>query len=169
MGISHWLKRFQREVIVAVVTGTVALASAWGALELLEWVALDTLLVLRPAEPSDQRILLVTVEETDIGNLGGWPLSDAILADLLETLAAESPRVIGLDLYRDLPQEPGHDRLQAVMAELPNLIGVERGLGSGRVPPPPILAERDRVALADVPQDRDGTIRRMIISAPRRG
>ena len=30
MGISHWLKRFQREVIVAVVTGTVALASAWG-------------------------------------------------------------------------------------------------------------------------------------------
>ena len=169
MGISHWLKRFQREVIVAVVTGTVALASAWGALELLEWVALDTLLVLRPAEPSDQRILLVTVEETDIGNLGGWPLSDAILADLLETLAAESPRVIGLDLYRDLPQEPGHDRLQAVMAELPNLIGVERGLGSGRVPPPPILAERDRVALADVPQDRDGTIRRMIISAPVEG
>ncbi|TVR06398.1 MAG: CHASE2 domain-containing protein [Phormidium sp. GEM2.Bin31] len=166
MGISRWFKRFQRESVVAIVSGTVALASALGALELLEWVAIDTLLVLRPSDSSESRILLVTVEETDIRALGGWPLSDAILAEVLETLAAESPRVIGLDLYRDLPQDPGHERLQALMRELPNLIGVEKGLGSGRVAPPPILAQRDRVALADVPQDRDGTIRRMIVSAP---
>ncbi|NMG58713.1 CHASE2 domain-containing protein [Geitlerinema sp. P-1104] len=166
MGISRWLKRFQREVIVAVVAGTVALGSTWGALELLEWLAIDTLLVLRPSEAPDSRLLLVTVEESDIQVLGGWPLSDAILAEVLETLAAETPRVIGLDLYRDLPQEPGHDRLQTLMRELPNLVGIEKGLGGGLVAPPPILAERNLVGLADVPQDRDGTIRRMIVSAP---
>lgn len=165
LGLSRWLKRFEREVMIVLVTTTVALGSAWGAFQRLEWLAIDTLLVLRPAESLESRLLLVTVQEADITALGGWPLSDAVLADLLETLAAQNPRVIGLDLYRDLPQPPGHERLQALMAELPNLIGVEKAFGRGTVAPPPILAQRDRVGLADVPQDGDSKIRRLIISA----
>lgn len=166
LGFSRWLRRFEREVIVAFVTTTVALGSAWGAFQRLEWLAIDTLLVLRPAETLESRLLLVTVQEADITALGGWPLSDAVLANLLETLAAQNPRVIGLDLYRDLPQNPGHERLRAVMAGLPNLIGVEKAFGGGTVAPPPILAEGDRVGLADVPQDGDSKIRRLIVSAP---
>lgn len=166
LGLSRWLKRFEREVIVALVTTTVALGSTWGAFQRLEWLAIDTLLVLRPAESLESRLLLVTVQEADITALGRWPLSDAVLANLLETLAAQNPRVIGLDLYRDLPQNPGHERLQALMAELPNLIGVEKAFGSGTVAPPPILAQNHRVGLADVPEDGDSKIRRLIVSAP---
>ncbi len=169
LGLSRWLKRFEQEVIVALVTTTVALGSTWGAFQRLEWLAIDTLFVLRPAESLESRLLLVTVQEADITALGGWPLSDAVLANLLETLAAENPRVIGLDLYRDLPQNPGHERLQALMAELPNLIGVEKAFGSGTVAPPPALAQANRVGLADVPEDGDSKIRRLIVSAPVEG
>jgi adenylate cyclase len=37
------------------------------------------------------------------------------------------PRAIGLDIYRDLPVEPGHEKLVQVFKSTPNLIGNSKG------------------------------------------
>ena len=54
---------------------------------------------------------MVTIDEADIQAVGDWPITDAVLAQLLTNIRLQNPRVIGLDLYRDLPEEPGHQEL----------------------------------------------------------
>ena len=134
-----------------------------GLLQLLEWSALDRFFLLRPQEPPDPRIAIVTIDEADIARAGQWPISDALLAQLLEKIKAQQPRAIGLDLYRNLPVAPGHQALVEVFESTPNLIGVEKKVGE-TVLPSPTLAKRDRVALADLVIDPDGKVRRGLLS-----
>ncbi|MGC9505132.1 CHASE2 domain-containing protein [Baaleninema sp.] len=154
--------------VVFVASGTAIFCCAgafWGWFKLLEVAAIDRFFSLRPSEPTDSRILIVTIGEADITAIGDWPISDAVLADAIEKIAAQTPRAIGLDIYRDLPEEPGYEELVEVMKQTPMLIGVQKSLGFGTVAPPPALEEVDRVALADLLQDRDGKVRRALISA----
>ncbi|MEN8446834.1 MAG: CHASE2 domain-containing protein, partial [Cyanobacteria bacterium J06555_13] len=71
------------------------------------------------------------------------------------------PRVIGLDLFRDLPVEPGHPELSAAFEEIDNLIGIDKVLPPIVAPPPALTNER--VGFADAPRDIDGNQRRMIL------
>lgn len=153
-------------ILTASVAGCALLLHSMGAFQLLEWAALDRWFLLRPTATRDPRILIVEVNEADITGLGHWPASDTILAQVLERLKAQNPRAIGLDLYRDLPVEPGHSQLKAVFQSTPNLIGVEKFAGD-TVAPPPILDKLDRVAINDVLLDADGKVRRALISARR--
>ena len=146
-------------VAIAVIVGNVL-----GAFDLLEWAVRDEFFRLRPREQPDQRIVVVTIHESDIEAVGDWPIPDETLAILLENIRAQNPRVIGLDLYRDLPEEPGHQRLLEVFESTPQLIGVEKITGS-RVSPPPVLAEQGKVALADLVLDDDRHVRRILLSA----
>ena len=145
------------------VTGFVIAAGSAGLLQSWEWAALDRFFRLRPQEATDPRIVIVTIDESDINNIGQWPMSDALLARAIENLKARQPRVIGLDLYRDLPVEPGHQALVEVFESTPNLIGVEKVVGD-TVSPPPTLRELDRVSIADLVLDADGKVRRALIS-----
>ncbi|NET09659.1 MAG: CHASE2 domain-containing protein, partial [Symploca sp. SIO2B6] len=143
---------------------SVILGQSFGAFNLLEWSIRDQFVRWKPLEPPDRRIVVVTIDEPDIQAIGDWPIPDATLAQLLKNIRAQQPRVIGLDLYRDLPEEPGHAELQDVFATTPQLIGVEK-LAESRVAPPPILDDLGQVAIADVLLDSDRTIRRILISA----
>lgn len=134
-----------------------------GCLQPLEWTVIDQFFRLRPVEPPDPRIVIVTVDDHDITSLGHWPISDEILAQLLLKLNAQQPRVVGLDLYRDLPVQTGYDRLVAVFRSMPNLIGVQKRFGERQVPPPPAL-DPQQVAIADLVIDADGTVRRALLS-----
>ncbi|MCL1470676.1 CHASE2 domain-containing protein [Argonema antarcticum] len=145
-------------VAVAVIVG-----SATGALQLLEWVTLDQFFHLRPPEGIDSRIVIVTVGETDINKVGQWPMSDRTLTQLLGNIKAQQPAAIGLDLYRDLPVEPGHQELLALYKSTPNLIGIEK-IAPTTIAPPPILAQGDRVGAADLAIDGDGKVRRAFMS-----
>ncbi len=148
-----------------IVAGTVIALRLTGALQLLEWAIYDQYFQLRPTESIDERILLVTIEESDISALGQWPLSDATLAQLIRNLNQHQPAVIGLDLYRDLPVEPGHQDWVKVMASTPNLIGVEKAIGR-TVAPPAELERQGQVALTDLLIDADGKFRRGLLSHP---
>lgn len=141
----------------------VAIARATGSLQFLEWDALDVFLRLRPAEPRDERIVLVGIEETDIERIGRYPVPDGTIADLLQKLQTYRPAVIGLDLSRELPVEPGHDRLKAALAQMENTIGAERVLpqqGS------PAGLPSDRVGFSDFPLDADLHVRRSLLGMP---
>ena len=146
-------------VAICVMAGGMA-----GFFQLLEWATVEQFFALRPPEKLEQRILIVTIDEKDITTVGKWPIPDAVLAVALAKLKAQQPAAIGMDIYRDLPVEPGHQQLVEVMKTTPNLIGVKKLVGVA-VPPPPTLSKLDQVALADVVLDADGKVRRGLLSA----
>ncbi len=134
-----------------------------GGLQMLEWALLDRYFRLRPPESPDDRIVLVTIDESDLRDVGQWPVPDRVLAELLNKIKAQKPRAIGLDIYRDLPVEPGHQELVEIYKSTPNLIGIKKVVGDENafgVNPPRELAELDQVSANDFVKDADGKIRR---------
>ncbi|NES24467.1 MAG: CHASE2 domain-containing protein, partial [Symploca sp. SIO3E6] len=107
--LKNFLRQWQGVFLIAPsVTAIVLALNTTGLFQLLEWAALDQYFRLRRREPPDSRLLLVTIDEVDIRQVGQWPIPDAILADLITKLKAAQPRAIGLNVYRDLPVEPGY-------------------------------------------------------------
>jgi PAS domain S-box-containing protein len=153
-------------IAIGVTAGVLALQGS-GALQLLESAVLDQWFRLRPPESGESRLVIVTIDESDISRLGRWPMSDATLAKLLKKLQTHQPALIGLDLYRNLPVEPGHQELLNVYGSMPNLIGIHKALSNtngSAVEPPPVLRERDQVAASDLVLDADGKVRRHLLS-----
>lgn len=136
----------------------------WGVLNRLEWAIRDQWVQQQTATHEESDIIIVTIDEQDIQHIGDWPIPDRDLATALRKIHAQGPTAIGLDLYRNLPEEPGHQDLLAAYQTIPELVGIEKIAGD-RVPPPPVLAERGQVAIADLLPDPDGTIRRALLSA----
>ncbi|BAU10568.1 putative transmembrane sensor domain protein [Leptolyngbya sp. NIES-3755] len=150
-----------------VVATTVIGLQVSGAFQPLELMALDQWFRARPPETVDSRIVIVTIDESDFNEIGRYPIPDAQLASLLSKIRQQKPRVIGMDVYRNLPVEPGHDALRTVYQQTPNLIGVEKTLSSANTPsvdPPPILREQGQIAASDLVLDADGKVRRNLLS-----
>ena len=148
----------------ALVAAIFVLGQIWGLFRPWEWTVRDQLFRLRPPEPIDSRLVIVAIDEPDIVAVGQWPMPDAVLGELLERIGQGDPAAIGLDLYRDLPVEPGHEELVQVLQTTPNLFGVEKLIGH-TVAPPPALEELGQVGISDLLPDADGKIRRAILSA----
>lgn len=149
----------------------VLLARMAGLLQPWEWSAYDQYMRLRPAEGTDDRIVIVGIDEKDIQEIGQAIIPDRVYAELIEKLRARKPRVIGLDIYRDQPVNPGHAELVKVFQSTPNLIGIEKVVGDRdreRVAPPPALKEKDppQVGANDTLVDADKIIRRALLSLP---
>ncbi|MDJ0594155.1 MAG: CHASE2 domain-containing protein [Pleurocapsa sp. MO_226.B13] len=134
-----------------------------GLLQGLEWNLLDRFYRWRPVEASDERIVIVTINETDLKEVGQWPVPDGLLAQALAKIQAQNPQAIGLDLYRDLPVEPGHTDLVKLFQSTPNLFGIEKVL-EPEIAPPPILSQRGQVGFCDFLVDADGKVRRALLS-----
>ena len=83
------------------------------------------------------------------------------MATLLRTLQSHQPRVIGLDLFRDLPVEPGHADLVATLQKMDNLIGIERVFPPSVAPPPDLSP--NQVGFVDAFLDADGRQRRGLL------
>lgn len=149
-----------------IVTAIVITLRLTGLLQGLEWAAFDLFLRQRPSEDPDPRIVIVGIGEEDLRELAAWPMSDEVLAELIEKISAQNPRGIGLDLFRDLAVEPGHDALLEVYQSTPNLLGMEKVIAdanSEAVPPPPLLAEQGQVGFVDAVLDADNRLRRMVL------
>lgn len=150
-----------------ITIGVVMAARLTGSLQSLEWAALDRFLRLRPPEALDPKVLIVGITEQDIQSIGQYPIPDRELASVLNKLEAEKPSVIGLDIFRDLPIEPGHKELTQVLQKSPNIIGIEKVLpysNSITIDAPPGLTS-DRVGFVDTMLDADGYVRRSLLGA----
>lgn len=146
--------------ISALVTGIQQL----GALEETELNFYDQLVRLRPDQAPDPRLLVVTVTEDDISRLGKWPTDDRTLDQALEKLQQNKPRVIGLDIYRNLPVEPGNAELATRFELDDNIIAVCKvgDADSAGISPPPTIPE-NRVGFSDVVVDSSGIVRRSLL------
>ncbi|MBH8573160.1 CHASE2 domain-containing protein [Nostocaceae cyanobacterium CENA369] len=154
----HWIGS-----IATGVTSLAILLRFTGLLQSMEWTMLDGFFQARPPAKIDPRITIITIDEPDIQKIGQYPLSDRILARTIQVLKSYKPRAIGLDLYRDVPVEPGYQELVKQFKTTPNLIGIEKVAGS-QIAPPPVLAQQDQVGLADQVLDGDGKLRRALLS-----
>lgn len=150
-------------ITAPVMAGLVIGVKLTGAFQLLEWAAYDQFFRLRAEESIDERLLIVSVDESDLNYVGQWPIPDATLAQLIRTLNQHQPAAIGLDFYRDLPVEPGHQLWVEVMKFTPNLVGVEKAVGK-KIAPPSILSEKKQVGFTDLLVDADGKVRRNLLS-----
>ena len=146
-------------LVLAVVLGV----RARGWLQRPELLAYD-LCVRWFSEPAstDDRLALIGMTEDDLDKYG-YPLDDGKLAQLLTNLDGLEPCVIGLDLYRNLP-EPRDGRLypqlDAALRKLKRVIVIKR---IGYFAAPSALDdEPERTVANNLPKDFhvDGSYRR---------
>lgn len=157
-------------ITVPIVSSLVIGIRLAGWLQPLEWAALDAFFQMRPLETPDEKIIIVGIQESDIQKLKQWPISDQVLASLLNKIKQQKPRAISLDIYRDLPVNPGHKELLKVFRSTPNLIGVQKVIGyefnvkgeilSSKIAPPLELERLGQISASDTPIDVDGVVRR---------
>ena len=151
--------------VVVLFVCLVAVREA-GVLQPLELKAYDLFLGMSVADVAEEpRVALINITESDIQQLGQWPLSDESLAGLISALQAHNPAVIGVDIYRDLPISPGSAALDAILSQHGNVIMVEKiGVGTrAGVPPPAVLAGSAQVGFSDLLVDPDGVVRRGLL------
>lgn len=169
LNAEFWIKVKQQAKVWRVgafpglaVVSCVVIARLTGSSQVLEWMAFDSFLRLRPAEAEDTRVVIVGIDENDIKAVGDYPVPNRDLAKMLRILQSYKPRAIGLDMFRDLTADPGHAELAKIFADTPNLVGIEMALSSEatlNVKPPPELPP-ERVGFTDAIIDSDGKLRR---------
>lgn len=151
-------------VASAAVCGLVIGVRHLGRLEGLELNYFDRFVQLHPDEGADPRLLVVAVTQDDIQALDRWPASDRTIDQLLQKLKQYRPRIVGLDIYRDLPVEPGNVELTTRLQVNDNIIAVckvgdDKGLGVA----PPTVVPKTRLGFSDLVLDRDGVVRRGLL------
>ncbi|NES23733.1 MAG: CHASE2 domain-containing protein, partial [Symploca sp. SIO3E6] len=149
-------------VAVSILTAiVVVVARSLGLLQPLELRAFDIFLRSRPSEPTDERILIIGIDDEDIEKIETYPIPDKEIANLLSKVQSYQPAAIGLDLVRDAPVEPGHEELISMFRSSNNLIGVENH--GNNIQAPPGLPST-QVGFADIVIDSDNYIRRVLFS-----
>ena len=86
--------------------------------EMIELQAYDRMIRWKRPLGTDDRLLMVEINETDLQTLKQVTPSDAILARAIDRLQQSKPRVIGVDLYRDLPQGKGQAALSKAFKQI---------------------------------------------------
>jgi CHASE2 domain-containing sensor protein len=132
-----------------------------GATRQLDSFVLDRLLRMRPAEAMDDRIVLITIDETDlVEEPNKSTISDQTLARTINRIAADKPSAIGVDIIRD-----GNIALQLQQAYQSNnnVIGLAKLFEPNPLDPPLGLSS-DRAGFGDYKPDADSLVRRAMLA-----
>lgn len=173
--LSPLWRRFQQQAILwrevalpGLLIILLVLLIRWlGLLQVQELMAFDALSRRCPASTVASPIVIVGIDEADLNAVGGFPIPDRALVDLLDTLEEFNPAVIGLNLFRDRPVPPGNSAFTQKLIQSANLIGVEASLSSMpelNIAPPPALPPQ-RIGFVDAAIDEDGKLRRIILAS----
>ncbi|MGH7289660.1 MAG: CHASE2 domain-containing protein, partial [Myxococcota bacterium] len=153
-------------VAIGLVVAALVLAlRAEGLLQRADLALYDQFLALAPVPAQrDSRVAILAITEQDIAELGQYPLSDHLIASALGRLLDAGARVVGLDIHRDIPIEPGTAELDALLRGEDRIVavylfGTQR---DQRVPGPAVLRGTERLGFNDVLPDGD-TVRRGLL------
>ena len=152
--------------LLAILIASVGITAViWGVRE-LKWLeswelnAYDRMLRMRAQEQPDPRIVLVTINETDL-RATKWPLPDKTINQLLVKIESFQPRVIGLNIYR-----PEQKNFGAGLKNPQRLIGLCK-MSTIKNPAiaPPANFSLENIGFSDVMSDEDGILRRVLLFA----
>ncbi|MGA2027455.1 MAG: adenylate/guanylate cyclase domain-containing protein [Syntrophobacteraceae bacterium] len=153
-------------VICALVCAGVWLARRAGALESSEFAVYGCYLQRQsPMSIPDNRIVLVTISESDISQLKSWPLNDGLFAKMIENLLAHGPRVVGVDIFRNIEVPPGSDKLKELFSKDIPVVSVMK-FGdeiSPGVDAPFMVKDNSLVGFGDALVDSGGITRRGLL------
>lgn len=144
-----------------ILTGFILVSRLFGLLEKWELSNFDWLLRSRFRETYDSRIVIIGINEEYIQTIKQYPISDQKVAHILNKIQKYNPRVIGLDLVRDIPVAPGYELLAEVFQKNHNIIGIEKVLPP-QISPSPLLPA-SQVGFSDAIADDDGRFRRNLL------
>jgi CHASE2 domain-containing sensor protein len=168
---SHLVKGLSLSIAIAMIIMGVRYL---GWLQTFELQAFDRLLALRPIEQPDSRLLIVTIDESDIQyqNQRAMPmqgaLSDAALLRLIEKLQKYQASTIGIDIYRDFPVNPQYPQLKTYLSSYPSLFAPckvpspQDGDPDGVAPPPEV--PESRLGFSDFIADDHEIVRRHLLN-----
>ncbi len=150
---------------IAVVTALVLVVRSLSGLQGAELGVIDQFFRWRVPEATDERIVIVGIDENDVRQNDGWAMSDQRLVEVLSRIQAAKPRLIGLNLYRDLAVPPGTDRLSSFLQANSNVIGIEQlsDQTGSFVAPPLMLTKAQRVGFNNIILDADQRVRRSFL------
>jgi CHASE2 domain-containing sensor protein len=153
-----------------VVTSSVLAVRSLSILQPIELWAYDRVLQLRPTEAQDARLLIVTIDESEIQaqnpDKRRGSLTDQTLDRLLQTLEEAKPRAIGLDIYRDFSTQVQYPTLIQQLRQNERLVAICKSSDAkydptGVAPPPEMPI--DQIGFSDFLEDSDGVLRRQIL------
>ena len=156
-------KRFVAPLLGITATGGVLLLRSFGFLQVWELHTFDWMMNHRLPEQSDDRVVIIGITESDIEREDTAAVSDKLLARLIRKVKAESPTVIGMDFFRNVPRDEGYEESQEIFRETPNIIGIEKVIDDealSAVSGNSVLAQNRQVAASDLIVDVDGRVRR---------
>lgn len=158
-------------LITAIASITVWLIQSWGWLEARELNAYDHLMSWQFSPPTDERVLVITIDDGDRAyqeeqgmsiNTGG-SLSDATLFQLLNKLQLGKAKAIASDVIHDFPFEP---KLADAISQTDNFIAICRvKINQPKLISiaPPDQLTKQQIGFSNLAIDRDGTVRRQIL------
>ena len=112
---------FEWFAVTAVALAIVAMLLVSRATERVDNVLYDLLVGYAAPSVSD-RILLITIDDTSVAEIGRWPWSRSIHAQLLEQLAAARPAAVAYDvLFTERASEDQDQRLSKAIDSLGNV------------------------------------------------
>ena len=153
----------------AIGSGLTLGAKSLGWLQPLELAIYDRLIQSRPIEPTDPRLLVITLTDEDVRaqrrQTSSGSIADRSLDKLLQILDRGKPSAIGLDIYRDFTSElpslkdrlSNNDRLITI-CKRPDV----RDDTAGVAPAPEAPAAA--VGFSDFVRDYDSAVRRHLIA-----
>ena len=153
-----WFNSIYYYVILTAIF-PVAFLKILGILQPLEFAIYDFLFWVKPLETIDQRIVLVEWDEESINDLPEPSISDQTLVSVLNKILEQKPRVVGLDLYRNLPvpspntedqsNTQAYKSLQDIFAANSEIIGIQKII-IPYVDPPPTLKKNGTELLLQI-------------------
>jgi CHASE2 domain-containing sensor protein/tRNA A-37 threonylcarbamoyl transferase component Bud32 len=155
--------------VSSIVTGMVVGARHLGWLEIGELAAYDWAVRWKNAQPTadpakSNRLLVVAITEADLNRLGTWPLPDRTIAQIVQKLTDNQASLIGLDIFRATPVNPGHADLVKIWDNNDLIIPACRHntrRNPGIAGPPGIPAAQ--LGFVDLLIDRDSIVRRGLL------
>ncbi len=168
------IRPFVKGASISLIIGIIVILLRYlGVLQFLEYDLFDWYYNWRTPETIDERIVLVEIREDDLSRLNQYPMSDYELYEILSKIQEQKPRVIGLDIYRDLPVNPNYKNGANILIQFldkessSNIIGIEKSIAGQNSPiikPNEILSAYGQVGANDIFVDPDGIVRRIPLS-----
>lgn len=156
-------------ITTPLISILVIVLRSFGLLQPIELSIYDQFIRWKPEQEKDSAVVIVGIDEADVRKIGNPIFPDQVYANVIENLQSQQPRAIGLDIYRDQPVNPGHEKLVRVFETYDNVVGITKVVGDNdleTIPPPPTLEKKNQISFNDVVFDRDNRVRRALLALP---